>query len=111
MAGKVVGEETGSAYLAAEIPMTSLLSVKPDPAVTDAPESWILNPRRKAPAVKLTGDVEAIVPDPEPVPVARPTVLTPDTSYAYTSIRVPRKNVTVNSSEGMQFPHVGTVAA
>jgi hypothetical protein len=111
MAGKVVGEETGSAYSAAEIPMTSLLSVKPDPAVTDTPESWILNPRRNAPAVKLTVDVEAIVPDPEPVPIASPTVLTPDTSYAYTSIKVPRKNVTVNSSEGMQFPHVGMVAA
>ena len=110
VAGKVVGEETGSAYSAAEIPITSLSSVNPDPAVTDAAESWTLTPRRKAPATKLTGDVEIIVPDPDPVPVARPTVLTPATSYTYTSIKVPRKNVTVNSSEEMQFPHVGMVA-
>jgi hypothetical protein len=45
-------------------------------------KSYII-PRRKAPELKATEDVEqqgSVTPDPVPVPVATPVVVTPETS-------------------------------
>jgi len=87
VAGKVVGEDTGSEYSAFVGTIGTGESVNPVPAVTVQLQPFANIPSRNAPAGKLTEDVETEVPGPQkgllhplPVAVAAPVVVTPATS-------------------------------